>query len=361
MRQAWATISLVVLSLLLAQAITAPSPTASTGEEERPFRFHLAILEVDGRSLSVSMYVRVSILSTIPPSEREPPCELTNSYGRAEEGFDLPFSFVGNETMEYFWGEVLVFRYEVEARLKLRPYGPGELYPHDSYLFNLSFTFEDGGLAEEGLISVVVECAEDLWRIQASARLVRHSPEASLVVEVVLSRMSWLFSPYYLTLLVSSVLLGASLLIGPENLASRLGLYLSLLFSLISMLGFMGGRAPEARATSVAECLLLDLCVSTCLLCVESVLEHVSYGRMGHKPYALAQTVLKLLFAAASAAIFLLHLSFFTAISGSYPWAEIPLLDFLIPITSLGTLSLLAAANEATRPAASTTPRPESE
>jgi len=329
----------IIALLLLPSPVIARS--AEQLEEEAPFLFAITITDVDERSLIIASNIRLRLMSLIPPPEFC--CTLENRYGRASEGIVV----LNISRMSY--GEkpfVRAYVYYFDVQVRLRPFGPRELYPHDSYLLNMSFVFEDGGLASTDLIKLEISCAKWTWRVKGSFELTRASPQAVVIVKVILARITPFFTPYYVALFTSSLLLGASLFMGPDALASRLALYLSLLFSVMSLLGQVSSTAPEERAFSLAEYLLMDVCVVTSLFCVESVLEYLSYEHLSPRAYKRAQVALKLLFSSASALLFIAHFLMFSGASALFPWTSIPLSDFVVPGASMLFFALVASYTE---------------
>ena len=329
----------IIALLLLPSPVIARS--AEQLEEEAPFLFAITITDVDERSLIIASNIRLRLMSLIPPPEFC--CTLENRYGRASEGIVV----LNISRMSY--GEkpfVRAYVYYFDVQVRLRPFGPRELYPHDSYLLNMSFVFEDGGLASTDLIKLEISCDKWTWQARGRFELRRASPRAAVIVEVILERVTPFFTPYYVALFTSSLLLGASLFMGPDALASRLALYLSLLFSMMSLLGQVSSTAPEERAFSLAEYLLMDVCVATSLLCVESVLEYLSYEHLSPGAYKRAQVALKLLFSSASALLFTAHFLMFSSASALFPWTSVPLSDFAVPGASMLFFALMASYTE---------------
>ena len=320
-------------------------------EEELPFLFDIAITDVDEASIAISMSLSIRISSPVAPSAFY--CTMENRYGRASGG--VIYLNVSRMALsdKFFEGAHVYF---LDARVKLSPFGPREFYPHDSYLLNISFVFEDGGLAEAGLIGVDVSCAEWTWRVRSSFEFTRGSPQAIVMVRIVVERITSFFTPYYVALFTSSVLLGASLLLGPDALASRLALYLSLIFSIMSLLGQVSSVAPEERAFSLAEYMLIDVCVATSLLCVESVFEYLCYEHISPRAYGRAQVVLKLFFSLIGAFTFIAHLGMFSDASSLFPWTSVPASDFLMPSASILFFALVASYTEHRKATSSATP-----
>ena len=333
-----ATVFFMTFSLMTPLYVNAWS--AEQPGEKTPFLFALTITDVDERSLSIALNIKLRLVSPVPPPEFT--CTVENRYGRASGGLVvLNVSQVG-----YAEEPPAGYVYYFDVQVRLKPFGPRELYPHDAYLLNMSFVFEDGGLASRELIGFEISCAKWTWHVEGSFELTRASPQAVVIVKVILERITPFFTPYYVALFTSSLLLGASLFMGPDALASRLALYLSLLFSVMSLLGQVSSTAPEERAFSLAEYLLMDVCVATSLFCVESVLEYLSYEHLSPRAYKRAQVALKLLFSSASALLFIAHFLMFSGASALFPWTSIPLSDFVVPGASMLFFALVASYTE---------------
>jgi len=335
-------ITSLAIAPLAASTLTALGWGSQGLDEERaPFLFSITVADVDGASLAVSLSLSLSLVSPLPPDEFY--CTMENRYGRASTG-PIALNISGAGYAETPLGKA--YRYDCDAQVRLKPFGPKELYPHDSYLLNLSFVFDDGGFASPELIGLDISCADWAWRAEGSLELRRASPQAAVVIRIILRRITSLLTPYYVVLFTSSILLGASLLIGPDALASRLALYLSLLFSVMSLLGQVSSTAPEGRAFSLAEYVLIDVCVATSLLCVESVLEYLFHEHLSPGAYGRAQAALKLLFSSAAALIFIAHFWAFSGAPDLFPWTGVPLSDFVVPGASVLSFALVASYTE---------------
>lgn len=311
-------------------------PVVATPENDgEEFEFTVDFVEPDWGDMTANATIS-SKISSVPFSFLKIPCTVTNFHyfeGILFPGGEVSYDMVPSETIVVNETTLVTYVNQTTTRFKLL--GFSWFYPYDSYLLNLTFTFADNGLANENNTSVKMNfplLGFINWKTETRTTLLHVGDFVQLTSRSTISRFYSPIDPFSLILSVLFMTLGISFLIDPEDLRSRLAIYVAVLFFSVTFFFQIGATAPlRIGLLSLLGSLTLSLSFGASSFLLVSVGEKVAV--YDYRILSRIKGILLMETLAVVAAGFALELFFgsYVFISESYfPWIKIPRIDYPI-------------------------------
>lgn len=333
-------ISFIVLTIPCLQKPVVATPD----NDSEKFKFTVDFVEPDWNHMTINATLS-SKINSVPFTFLSIPCTVTNLHyveGFLFPGGEVSYDMVPSETIVV--NETTLVTYVNQTTARFRLLGFSWFYPYDSYFLNLTFTFADNGLTNENNTSVKMNFplwSFINWKIETRTTLLHVGDFVQITSISTISRYYYPIDPFSLILSVLFATLGLSFLIDPEDLRSKLAIYVAVLFFSITFFFQIGATAPPRMGfSSLLESLALSLSLGASVFLLFSVGEKVAI--YDYKILSRIKGTLLMETLAVVAAGFALSISFelYVFIAETYfPWTKIPRIDYpLLLFLSSGLL-----------------------
>jgi hypothetical protein len=233
-------------------------------------------------------------------------------------------------------------RWKTEFSVRAHAFGASELYPYDSWMFNLTLSTPLLHYANEtNFYGSVQPPARPGWDIQTVSsghagpfRLTHINYGDGATVTIVLKRADWQTMPVRLIPMILLLILGVTVLIPPEDLSSKATVCTSVMFFVAALLFNLKDLISPLRfGLSYVEALLYYLILSASFFLLLAIGENLTTkeGSMLYRRSKKGQESVQLIMRVITMAVVLTSLSVFVTsyemTASRYWWICLPLVE----------------------------------
>jgi hypothetical protein len=233
-------------------------------------------------------------------------------------------------------------RWETEFSVRAHAFGASELYPYDSWMFNLTLSTPLLHYANEtNFYGNVQPSARPGWDIQTVSfgnagpfRLTHTNYDDSATVTIVLKRADWQTMPVRLIPMILLLILGVTVLIPPEDLSSKATVCTSVMFFVAALLFNLKDLISPLRfGLSYVEALLYYLILSASFFLLLAIGENLTTkeGSILYRRSKRGKEVVQLIMRLTTMAVVLTSLSVFVTsyemTASRYSWIYLPVVE----------------------------------
>ena len=215
--------------------------------------------------------------------------------------------------------------------VRFRSLGVSDLYPYDSYMFNITLEMPLLSLANKTNTEMLVRCYAYGWELKflPITRVVT-GYIGFLVVTAVLQRDSWTTAPVNLVPVFLFLILGMTVFIPSKDLSSKVTVCTAVLFFIAASIFTLGPNLPpRVYGLSFAETTLYYLLLISSAFLVESILENRAVARLSSQRYVTLCFLFQIGVVFLAISWINVYTNSFETLASNYWWASLDLFEMI--------------------------------